>query len=491
MSTLIQVVLFLGGSFELSWLTKVTVLLVLGLIPVVLARRSRASVIHSILFATFASLALLPLVLVAAPGIPFRVVLPTASASVMNAAAGKTSFRSGTTDAPAYSMTHPGGTTQLPLRTIDFIWIIGSTLFLIPVAISIWRLRLLRRNGIPWPELRGPVRAKAVEFEIGAGIELLLHENVAAPLTCGIRRPAIILPLNVGEWPDANIRRSLVHELEHIRRHDWIIQVIARMICAVYWFHPLVWIAWRRLCLEAERACDDAAIQSMAGAEREEYAAQLVSLARLMSAPAQAVLGLANRSDLSRRVSALLDDTQRRGRAGLAIVVPICLCAAVFVFAVAPMQVIAQSPVSHELKAGELPLYPGAKEKPEQRLEGSHRGSLNLDRLAVGEASAGKYQTSSGPSEVLAFYRKSLMRFGIVTECSGGRNKTESVRIDAASLQNPTGCNPMEFGDGETELKAGARGEFWIVTIQPRETGSEFTLVHIRDAKPSGDSRAH
>lgn len=80
MFSLIQLILVLGRCFELSLLVKTTVLLVLGLIAVVLARRSRASVRHFILVATFAGLALLPLVLLAAPGIPLRVVLPAASA---------------------------------------------------------------------------------------------------------------------------------------------------------------------------------------------------------------------------------------------------------------------------------------------------------------------------------------------------------------------------------------------------------------------------
>jgi beta-lactamase regulating signal transducer with metallopeptidase domain len=488
MSTVIQGISFLGRCFELSLLAKTTVLLLLGLIAVVLARRSRASVRHLILVATFAALTLLPLVLISAPGIPFRVVLQAASAPSMNTTPATSALRSGDGGALAvHSMADLVGTTRLPLRMIDFIWIMGSTLFLTPVVIGAWRVRRLRRNGIPWLEQRGPVRAVAAECGIDARIELLLHENVAAPVTYGIRRPTIVLPLDIGEWRDADLRRSLVHELEHIRRHDWIIQAIARVMCAVYWFHPLVWIACRRLCLEAERACDDAAIQSTAGAEREEYAAQLVSLARrMLAARAEAVLGLANRSDLSRRVSALLDDTQRRGRAGLAVVVAICLCAGVLVFAVAPIQVIAQSSVPHESRTPELPLYPGAKAKPEQRVEGPHRGSLNLDHVEVGEASAGKYQAASGAYEVLTFYRKSLKRFGMVTECTGGRNRAESVHIDPESLQDPTACSPMEFGEGETELKAGVRGEFWIVTIQPREIGSEFTLVHIRDAKPRG-----
>ena len=91
-------------------------------------------------------------------------------------------------------------------------------------------------------------------------------------------------------------------------------QRFARVAVACYWFHPLVWVAWRRLCLEAERAADDAVLRTAPSAE---YAEQLVGLARSMNnAQAHAVLGMANRSDLSARVSAMLDSNQRRGRAG-------------------------------------------------------------------------------------------------------------------------------------------------------------------------------
>jgi beta-lactamase regulating signal transducer with metallopeptidase domain len=55
---------------------------------------------------------------------------------------------------------------------------------------------------------------------------------------------------------------------------------MARVVCALYWFHPLVWIAWRRFCLESERACDDAVVRSV---ERIAYAEQLVALARRLS----------------------------------------------------------------------------------------------------------------------------------------------------------------------------------------------------------------
>ena len=86
----------------------------------------------------------------------------------------------------------------------------------------------------------------------------------------------IVFPLDARTWPDADLRRALIHELEHVRRGDWVTMCLARTVCAVYWFHPLVWIANRQLGLNAERACDDAVLQDF---QAFGYADQLVALA--------------------------------------------------------------------------------------------------------------------------------------------------------------------------------------------------------------------
>ena len=155
-------------------------------------------------------------------------------------------------------------------------------------------------------------------------------------MTFGVTRPVIVLPIDARDWDDAELRRALLHELEHIQRGDWIMQIVARVVAAFYWFHPLVWMAWRRLGLEAERSCDDAVVMSE---ERTDYAEQLVTLAQRMSAtPVQPLLGMANRSDLSTRVTAVLDDRLRRGRAGFALVAGTVAASAIVVATVAPVR---------------------------------------------------------------------------------------------------------------------------------------------------------
>jgi hypothetical protein len=126
-------------------------------------------------------------------------------------------------------------------------------------------------------------------------------------------------------------------------------QIVARTVSAFYWFHPLVWTAWRRLCLEAERSCDDAVVLSE---ERTDYAEQLVTLAQRMSAtPAQPMLGMANRSDLSTRVTAVLDDRLKRGRASFAFAAGTVAAAALVVLTIAPVKAIAQQADEAELRA--------------------------------------------------------------------------------------------------------------------------------------------
>jgi uncharacterized protein (TIGR03435 family) len=170
---------------------------------------------------------------------------------------------------------------------------------------------------------------------------VLLHESVAGPMTCGILHPAILFPPGVETWADVDVRRAMTHELEHVRRGDWIIQCIARSICSFYWFHPLVWTAWRYLSLEAERACDDAVVEY---GEPVGYAEQLVTLAQQLSNnTSRTVLAMADRRDLRARVMALLDTRQERGRAGKLSFVAAVLAALVFAAVIAPLRTVVKA----------------------------------------------------------------------------------------------------------------------------------------------------
>ena len=122
----------------------------------------------------------------------------------------------------------------------------------------------------------------------------------------------MILPRTAQDWTDERIRVVLAHELAHIKRGDWLIQMVAEIARAGYWFNPVMWIACRRLRQESEQATDDVVLD--AGIEGSDYAAHLLELARAFSRhrpwlPAPAI---ARPSSLERRVSAMLNTRVNR-----------------------------------------------------------------------------------------------------------------------------------------------------------------------------------
>ncbi|MDP3717479.1 MAG: M56 family metallopeptidase [Acidobacteriota bacterium] len=331
--------LLLSGSFELSLLVKATLLLAVGLIAARFAHRARASVRHLVISTSFIALAALPVLMISVPALTIDVPVASTIVQPVN--------RIAFTPAPIDGVPMAPNVVERSLPALSawpwlrLAWLAGVIAFLFPVASALWRLSMIRRTGLPvaWP--RAELARLAESRGVSVAVELLEHEAVPGPMTFGISRPVIVLPPDAREWPEGELRCALMHEIEHIQRGDWLMQIIARTVAAFYWFHPMVWSAWRRLCLEAERSCDDAVVLRE---ERTAYAEQLVTLAQRMSAtPVQPILGMANRSDLSTRVTAVLDDRLHRGRTGFALAAGTVLAAALVVGSVAPVRAVARA----------------------------------------------------------------------------------------------------------------------------------------------------
>lgn len=340
MTTAITAVMLAGsGSLAVSMVVKATLIAALGLIGARLARGSRAAARHALLAATFAVLLILPAASLWAP--PVRIALPATPPRRAAAIAGP--FRPLPSALPALSArvtpVSPGSAEFSPSTLLLAAWLAGVALFLLPVAMGLWQIGALRRSAAPWPQGQSIAGLLAAEAGIRRRVSVRLHPALSGPMTCGVLDPAIVLPEDAPGWTEEDLDRALVHELEHVRRADWLSHCLARMVCAAYWFHPLVWMAWRRFALEAERSCDDAVLR---GAEPAAYADQLVGTARRLSAAAKApLLAMANRADLTTRVGAVLDSRQRRGRAGVLAVAFACAAAVALVLALAPLTLVA------------------------------------------------------------------------------------------------------------------------------------------------------
>ena len=67
-------------------------------------------------------------------------------------------------------------------------------------------------------------------------IEVLLHDAVTGPLTCGVLRPSIVLPAGARQWDVTSLRCALRHEIEHVSRWDFLTHCLSRIVCAAYGF---------------------------------------------------------------------------------------------------------------------------------------------------------------------------------------------------------------------------------------------------------------
>lgn len=124
----------------------------------------------------------------------------------------------------------------------------------------------------------------------------------------------MLLPAYTRHWPEERRGLLIRHECAHIEQHDWLWQMVAQAVCAVFWFHPLVWLAASGLARESERAADDRVLAQ--GADAPRYAAELLAIARVVQrARWSAVVAMAGRSSLERRVRDILDRTRPHGAA--------------------------------------------------------------------------------------------------------------------------------------------------------------------------------
>ena len=194
-------------------------------------------------------------------------------------------------------------------QAIAATWIAGGVACLLVLAAGLARLGWLARRARPlvhgrWTELIAEVSR---ENGLRRRVTLLQSDHPSLLVTWGVMRPKIILPAAAMTWPDDLARVIIAHELAHIRRGDWIVQMVGELLRSIYWFSPFVWIACRRLRLESEHACDDAVLNR--GIQGSEYATRLLDLARALNhrrawVPAAA---MARPSSLQRRVSAMLN----------------------------------------------------------------------------------------------------------------------------------------------------------------------------------------
>ncbi|HEY6902774.1 MAG TPA: M56 family metallopeptidase, partial [Candidatus Acidoferrales bacterium] len=167
--------------------------------------------------------------------------------------------------------------TSFPWTVFFAAFYISITLiFLGRLLLGIIFSRRLVRSARPvaQSEVAGVLAIDEREDHPAFPMRLAESELISVPITLGILRPIILLPVGWREWGPAALGAVLAHERSHVTRRDALTQRLSLLHRAIFWFSPLSWWLHGRLADAAEEASDEAALLS--GADRAQYAETLL-----------------------------------------------------------------------------------------------------------------------------------------------------------------------------------------------------------------------
>ena len=145
---------------------------------------------------------------------------------------------------------------QIVLTVASVVWILGIVGMTVYALVSYLRLR------------------KKVAEAVGIERNVYLCDHVDTPFILGIFRPRVYLPSAIGE---TDMRYVLAHERAHLRRRDHWWKPLGFALLTVYWFNPVLWVAYVLLCRDIELACDERVIRDMGIEDKKAYTSALLS----------------------------------------------------------------------------------------------------------------------------------------------------------------------------------------------------------------------
>lgn len=146
------------------------------------------------------------------------------------------------------------GNTVVPI--LGWIWLVGCVVMLLYAVVSFLRIR------------------KRVQVSLPLRDNIWRSEAVDSPFILGFFRPKIYLPYDMAE---AQMHHVIAHEESHLRRRDHWWKPLGFLLLAVYWFNPLLWVAYILLCRDIELACDERVIRDMDASAKKAYSEALLS----------------------------------------------------------------------------------------------------------------------------------------------------------------------------------------------------------------------
>jgi beta-lactamase regulating signal transducer with metallopeptidase domain len=206
---------------------------------------------------------------------------------------------------------------SLAWPVLCMIWAAGMMTALARFGFSRRRLNRIRSSArrVTAADLNCP--AFQSHLDRSRSPEIALSPEVSSPMLIGLFQPAILLPSDILSWTSPEERMSILrHELAHIRRYDPVVHLIATLLRACHFYHPMVRFACSQLSLERELACDEQVLDL--GTKPLAYVESLLKAVErnMQNDAVHSATSFASRKRLERRIDMIMDASRIRNHSG-------------------------------------------------------------------------------------------------------------------------------------------------------------------------------
>ena len=153
-------------------------------------------------------------------------------------------------------VTVPSGQGKKGMQIMGIIWLAGM-------------VGMLGYSMVSYGMLRRKVKPAMCVGNCG----IWICDEIESPFILGLIRPRIYVPSGMNE---KYMDYVLAHERAHLRRGDHLWKPLGFLLLSIYWFNPLIWVAYMLLCRDIELACDEQVIKNMELFEKKEYSKALL-----------------------------------------------------------------------------------------------------------------------------------------------------------------------------------------------------------------------
>lgn len=187
------------------------------------------------------------------------------------------------------------------LAWIVAAWGLGVIVCALRPLLGWYTLRRLRRIGVSAvsEEVLTTLRRLSARLGLRRTVSVMYSTLAQAPVVVGYLKPIVLLPASLmTHIPAAQLEAILAHELAHVRRHDFIVNLLQTLIETLFFYHPAVWWLSSQIRMEREHCCDDLVVQLLGN--RVEYGRALLAVAELPGGRTLLAPGATDGSLLSR-----------------------------------------------------------------------------------------------------------------------------------------------------------------------------------------------